>query len=369
MQAALRRNPKYPDWSRQLDLFTDATGMLRCKGRLENAELPSDTKNPILLDAGHHVTTLIVMESHRRVMHCGVKATLTQIRARFWIVRGRQFVRKILHRCTTCRRLEGQPYRAPPAPPLPEIRVKEATPFLYTGVDFAGPLYVKSLQQSASLKVWICLYTCCVTRAVHLNVVPDLTTAAFLRSFRRFTARRGSPSVIVSDNGSTFKPASQQIMAMMTDPSVRQYLAMERMQWRFNLEKAPWWGGFFERLVKSVKRCLKKTIGGAKLTYEELLTVVVEAEAILNSRPLSYVSTEDLEEPLTPSHLLCGRRLLTLPDDDTGDAPEFVPQADRSDLTKRLRHLSNVMNHFWRRWSCELPIVTPVARALARPYP
>ena len=353
VQAAVRRNPKYPDWSRQLDLFTDATGMLRCEGRLENAELPSDTKNPILLDAGHHVTTLIVMESHRRVMHCGVKATLTQIRARFWIVRGRQFVRKILHRCTTCRRLEGQPYRAPPAPPLPEIRVKEATPFLYTAVDFAGSLYVKSLQQSASLKVWICLYTCCVTRAVHLDVVPDLTTAAFLRSFRRFTARRGSPLVIVSDNGSTFKPASQQIMAMMTDPSVQQYLAMERMQWRFNLEKAPWWGGFFERLVKSVKRCLKKTIGGAKLTYEELLTVVVEAEAILNSRPLSYVSTEDLEEPLTPSHLLCGRRLLTLPDDDTSDAPEFVPPADRSDLTKRLRHLSNVMNHFWRRWRDE----------------
>ena len=287
-------------------------------------------------------------------MHNGVKATLTELRARFWIVRGRQFVRKLLHQCVTCRKLEGRPYKAPPPPPLPEIRVKETAPFSCIGLDFAGPLYVKSLgKQLHELKVWICLYTCCVTRAIHLDVVPNLTAPAFLRSFRRFTARRGNPSVIVSDNGSTFKPASKQIVALMNDPSVQQYLATERMQWKFDLQKAPWWGGIFERLVKSVKRCLRKTIGGAKLTYEELLTVVIEAEMILNSRPLSYVSTEDLEEPLTPSHLLCGRRLLSLPDDNTSDSPDFDPEITQGELNKRMHHLSNVMNHFWRRWRNE----------------
>ena len=200
------------------------------------------------------------------------------------------------------------PIEAPPPPPLPEFRVKECSPFTYTGVDFAGPLYVKN-HSGPQQKVWICLYTCCVTRAIHLDLVPSLTASAFMRSLRRFSARRGTPLLMVSDNGKTFKSAAREITKLMNDPGVKQYFANARMKWTFNLEKAPWWGGIFERLVRSVKRCLKKTIGGATLTYEELLTVVVEVEMILNCRPLSYVSGEDTEEPLTPSHLLCGRRL------------------------------------------------------------
>ena len=110
------------------------------------------------------------------------------------------------------------------------------------------------------------------------------------------------------------------------------------MKWTFNLEKAPWWGGIFERLVRSVKRCLKKTIGGATLTYEELLTAVVEVEMILNGRPLSYVSGEDTEEPLTPSHLLCGRRLMSLPDSNTSDTPYYDIDVQPQDLSRRMQH-------------------------------
>ena len=125
------------------------------------------------------------------------------------------------------------------------------------------------------------------------------------------------------------------------------------MKWTFNLKKAPWWGGIFERLVRSVKRCLKKTIGGATLTYEELLTVVVEVEMILNCRLLSYVSGEDTEEPLTPSHLLCGRRLMSLPDSNTSDTPDYDIDVQPQDLSRRMQHLSNVRNHFWKRWRNE----------------
>ena len=116
---------------------------------------------------------------------------------------------------------------------------------------------------------------CYVTRAIHLDLVPDLTANAFLRSFRRFTARRGRPSLEVSENGKTFKPAAREITRILKDPGVKQYFAAEHMKWSFNLEKAPWWGGVFERLVRSVKRCLKKTISGAGLTYEELQTLVI----------------------------------------------------------------------------------------------
>ena len=95
---------------------------------------------------------------------------------------------------------------------------------------------------------------------------------------------------------------------------VQQYLSGLGVQWVFNLPKAPWWGGFFERLIQSTKRCLRKIIGQASFSYDELLTAVIEVEGVLNSRPLSYVSVDDLDEPLTPSHLLSGRRILSLPD-------------------------------------------------------
>ena len=125
------------------------------------------------------------------------------------------------------------------------------------------------------------------------------------------------------------------------------------MKLTFNLEKAPWWGGVFDRLVKSVKRCLKKTICGARLTYEELLTVIIEVEVILNCRPLSYVSSEDSKEPPTPSHLLCGHRIMSLPDNRSSGAEDSDTDVQPQDLDRRMRHLSNVMKIFWKRWSNE----------------
>ena len=287
-------------------------------------------------------------------MHNGVKETLTELRSKFWLVKGRQAVKKLLHNCVTCRRYEGKPYKAPPPPPLPDFRVTTAPAFTFTGLDYAGPLYVKGAKKNNERKVWICLYTCCVTRAVHLDIVPDLTPEAFLRSFRRFIARRGLPSKIVSDNATTFKSASKQITELMNNPGMKQYLSEKKVQWIFNLERAPWWGGLFERMVRSMKRCLKKTIGGAKLTYEKLMTVTVEVEMILNSRPLSFVSSEDVDEPLTPSHLLHGRRLLNLPDSvNTRDLSDPDFEMSSTDLSKRMSHLSNAMNHFWYRWKNE----------------
>ena len=311
--------------------------------------LPASAKYLILLDKSHYITSLFVRDSHKQVMHGGVKLTLTELRSRFWIVQGRQFVRKLLYECVVCRRLEGRPYVAPPPPPLPEFRVKGEPPFTYVRIDFVRPPYVKSLN-SPQQRVWICLYTCCVTRALHLGLVPDLTANVFLRSFRRFTARRGRTSLVVPDNGRTFKPAAWEITRIFNDPGVKQHFAREHMKWTFNLEKAPWWGGVFERLVKSVKRCLKKAISGARHTYEELLAVIIEVEMILNCRPLSYVSSEDYEEPLTPSHLLCGHRIMSLPDNRSSEAEDSDTDVQPQDLDWRMRHLSNVINHFWKRW-------------------
>lgn len=105
--------------------------------------------------------------------------------------------------------------------------------------------------------------------------------------------------------------------ATLESPEVKRYFANVNISWSFNLEKAPWWGVIFERMIQTTKRCLRKTIGSARLTYDELLTSVTEVEMIINSRPLTYQSSEDAEEPLTPSHLLLGYRVLSLP--DSGD--------------------------------------------------
>lgn len=175
----------------------------------------------------------------------------------------------------------------------------------------------------SSHKVRICLYTCCAVRDIHLDIVPDMTTSAFLRSLKRFTARRGIPKKFISDNGKTFKSAAKLLSAITSCEEIQQYLSGAGIEWVFNVERAPWWDGIFERMVRSTKCCLKKMIGQAQLSYDEILTAVAEVESIINSRPLTYVSTNDLEEPLTLSHSLAGRRLLNVHDrlciDDESD--------------------------------------------------
>ena len=287
----------------------------------------------------HPVCELIIKHCHERVKHNGVQETLMQLRARFWIIKERSFIHKVIHQCIVCCKLEGIPYKLPLPPPLPAFRVKDAPPFSFTGLDFAGPLFMQSKESSDSTMVWIALYTCCVVRAVHLNLVPDLSTGTFLNSFRRFTARREFPLRVVSDNWKTFKSTAITINRSLSMPEVQKHFGGLRISWTFNLERAPWWEGFFERMIKSVKRCLRKTMGNTSLTHDELLMALVEVEMALNSRPHSFVSSEDLEEPLTPSHLLIGCRILSLPSHSHKEDPDFKASVPPDNLIKRMRHL------------------------------
>ena len=229
--------------------------------------------------------------------------------------------------------------------------MKEDPAFTFTGVDFAGPLMIRTEGPNKNSKTWICLFTCFVTRAVHLDIVLDMSAEAFIRCLKRFAARRGLPHRFISDNGKTFKAASKFLKSVFKDDAVTDHLAERGCEWTFNVERAPWWGGAFERMVQSTKRCLRKMVGQASLNYDELITAVTEIESIINSRPLSYISA-GAEEPLTPSHLLIGRRVLNLPDyqDHLCDQGDEDFDIDSSQLTRRMRHLSNTLNHFWKRW-------------------
>ena len=150
---------------------------------------------------------------------------MTETRRKFWVPKGRSLVKYLIHHCTLCKTFEGAPFKSPPPPPLPVFRVKENPAFLYTGVDFAGPLTIHTKHTTNSQKVWICLFTCLVTRAVHLDVVTDMSTLSFLRCLKRFASRRGLPHKFVSDNGKTFKAASKYIKVVFEDHTVEEHLA------------------------------------------------------------------------------------------------------------------------------------------------
>jgi len=149
---------------KQLNVYIDECGILRCRGRLQHAELSEGSRCPILLPRNDRFTRLVINKHHIQILHCGVSQTLSNVRYKFWIPQGRATVKSVLRQCNVCRRCEGGPYKVPEMPPLPKSRVTSSAPFSKTGLDYLGPLYVK--EHTDTNKVWICLFTCMVTRAI-----------------------------------------------------------------------------------------------------------------------------------------------------------------------------------------------------------
>ncbi|XP_064486068.1 uncharacterized protein LOC135398613 [Ornithodoros turicata] len=332
---------------RDLHPYLDKDGILRITGRLQRGEESEEVKHPIVLPKDHRFTQLLIVRAHRRLLHSGVRDTLVELRELYWIIQARQAVKKELYKCHRCRRQRARPAFQETAP-LPPDRITRAEPFEVTGVDFAGPLFYKAPDVN-SKKCYIALFTCAVTRAVHLEIVDDLTTQRFLMAFRRFVSRRGLCKVIYSDNALTFKRASKDLNSLwksVRHPDVLDYLSQSRIQWKFIVERAAWWGGFWERLVRTVKDVLRRSLAKALLRHDELVTVLTEVEAIINSRPLTSVcdSAEDLSV-LTPSHFLIGRRLTALP---AGTATPTT--SDSNTLIKSYRYREQLLNSFWNRW-------------------
>ena len=147
----------------------------------------------------YHITRLIIEQCHRTVMHNGLRETLTQLRTRFWISKGRQRVKKVIAKCNVCKKIEGKSYGVPLTPPLPPFRLSDEFAFTKIGQDYAGPLFVKDIYSKASNmnKAYIALYTCANSRALHLDLVPELSSEAFLRSLKGFVGRRGIPKEVL----------------------------------------------------------------------------------------------------------------------------------------------------------------------------
>ena len=325
----------------QLGLRVDGNGILRCFGRFQQYE----DQQPIYLPKQHHLTSLLIMDSHRRVLHMGVASTLAEIRSRFWVPKGRQEVKKMIRSCNHCKRYSAKPYEQPATAPVPDFRVTPGYAFLTTGVDFAGPFYCKDGRRQK--KTYITLFTCATSRAVHIELVDDLTAKTFRKSLKSLMTRRGTPQLIVSDNAKTFQATARWLQSIVKNERVQDLLQEQKINWRFNLSRSPWWGGFFERMIGMVKTTLKKTLGLANLTVSELQEVLLDIEFCLNNRPLTYQTDQLDDEVLTPNHLVHGRRIKPIREE------EIFSDEDKIPARKRLRYLQKCREKYWKRWSRE----------------
>lgn len=343
---------------KQLGLYLDDDGLLRCKGRIDQAEISESARRPILLPKNERFTHLLVEKVHRQSLHSGVSQTLSQVRYKYWLPHGRATVRSVLRNCTVCRRHEGGPYRMPVMAPLPKTRVSEAIPFSRTGLDYLGPMYIKT--SDGQRKVWVCLFTCMVTRAIHLELLQDMSAEEFLLGFRRFISTRGTPVEIVSDNALQFKTASEVLNLLWRNvikcDEVQTYASNIGVKWTFIVELAPWMGGFYERLVSLVKRALRKTVNRKLLSYVQLETVIKEVEAVVNARPLVYVGGDiDSTISLSPKHFLTLNPNTGIPelepDNNDTDYSPYESTAER--LLQTWKKGQKLLNLFWKVWRDE----------------
>ena len=254
--AHFKGNSCKPAIVHQLKLVND-NGLIRSVGRLKYSSMTDSCKYPILLPSNSPLTRLIIADAHVLTLHSGVNGVLNFLRERWWVPRGRQAVKKVISGCVSCLKVQGKPYTYPADPPLPAGRVAKAKPFQVCGVDYSGALSVKS--NDGLIKAYIVLFTCAITRAIHLEVVYSLSEEDFLRAFIKFSSRRSFPQILYSDNASNFVATSNTLEQVANSRSVSEYFADNRLQWRFITPRAAWHGGIWERMIGLVKSTLKRS--------------------------------------------------------------------------------------------------------------
>ena len=337
----------------KLNPVLDDNGMLRVGGRLTKAPIEFDAKHPLILPGHHHVTHLIIRECHETIGHSGQNFVHSIVREKYWIVKGKSSVRKVIQDCMKCKKRDAKRGEQIMAD-LPEDRLTpDKPPFTYVGVDYFGPLYVR--QGRSQVKRYGCVFTCLTIRAVHIEIAHSLDTSSFLNALRRFISRRGTPEMIRSDNGTNFVGGERELREALetwNQQKINNDLCQKGISWKFNPPLSSHMGGVWERQIRTIRRILKVLLDEQMVTDEALTTLMAEVESIVNSRPITPLSNDPNDlEPLTPNHLLLLRR-----------SPQCLPPGtfnkDDSFSRRRWRQVQYLANVFWRRWSKEyLPLL------------
>ncbi|XP_062538804.1 uncharacterized protein LOC134207100 [Armigeres subalbatus] len=333
--------------------FLDDKGMIRVGGRLRLADAPYDVKHQLVLPGFHPFTKLLLAHVHLKLLHGGNAMTLSVVRDEFWPLNGRKAVRSAIRSCYQCCKANPRPIKQPIGQlPIPRVTANEA--FVCTGVDYCGPVFLKPThRKAAACKCYICVFVCLSTKAVHLELVSDLSTPAFLMALDRFVWRRNKPQHLYSDNGTNFIGAKNALhhLYQMLQPGpdndkITKHLAENNIQWHLIPPRAPNFGGLWEAAVKVAKTHLVRQLGSSLLSFEEFVTVLTKIEGCMNSRPLLPLSSDPNDlGALTPSHFLVRNMIRPLPEADVRNVP-----LNRLSQYEKLQKYAQT---FWYRWRNE----------------
>ncbi|XP_041673753.1 uncharacterized protein LOC121529829 [Drosophila eugracilis] len=289
---------------------------------------------------------MIVQQHHEKMCHQNAEATIGSIRSKFWITNLRRLLRRVVSKCNVCKLRKARPTQ-PEMGPLPADRLEaNGWPFKFTGLDNFGPLFVSIGRRTE--KRWVALFTCLTTRAIHLEMAHDLSTDSCIIAMRNFMSRRGPVVRIRSDNGKNFVGADREAkrFSEVVEPAqIQGELSSKGVEWIFNCPANPAEGGAWERMVQCVKKVLAHTMKELAPKEHVMENLLIEAESIVNTRPLTHLPvTVDQEAPLTPNDLLKGAS--GIPDLPKDDGQEPVRSATR----KQWRIARMMRDRFWKRW-------------------
>lgn len=318
-------------------------GILRVKGRIDKLQWGSKAmKRPIILPRHNRVTFLLIDSLHRHYKHQNNETVVNELRQEYWIPRMRVEVRRVKTQCQQCKLEKVKPITVEMAP-LPEARLAPYfRPFTYTGLDYFGPVYVTIGRRKE--KRWVALFTCLTIRAVHLEVVDSLSTDSCIIAIRNFINRRGCPRQIHSDNGTNFKGVSKELKKALEGVDfevLAESLSLQNLEWVFIPPYSPHKGGAWERMVRSVKAVVGHLLNDKSLRPATLESFLIEAENMVNSRPLTYVPLEtENDEALTPNHFLL----------QSSNGIKENWRFPEKLLRKQWKISQELANHFWSRW-------------------
>lgn len=333
-------------------IFDATEKLLRVGGRIKNAVLPYDQKHPLILPEKNQFTDTVIEAIHREELHVGQSGLLAKVRQHFWPVNAKRTIKRIVWRCITCFKRKPRDVEQLMGN-LPIARVTAAEPFVRTGVDYAGPFHLKQGRLRAPIKSYVCVFVCMTTKAIHLELVSSLTADGFLGALHCFVGRRGNVSEMFSDNGTNFIGGERQLTELrqllksqLLGNKIDDFCQPRGILWRFNPPKAPHQGGLWEAGVKSMKTLLYKVMNESYFNYEEMTTLLVQIEAILNSRPLIDQGNDPTGyEALSPAHFLIGRELTAV--------AEPLYDGIKENMLSRYQLVQRRKQSFWKRWSSE----------------
>ncbi|XP_063636132.1 uncharacterized protein LOC134806742 [Cydia splendana] len=345
------RAPDKDDRLAKLSVYMDGDHIIRLRGRIAAGDLEEETVRPIVLHGKHHYTKLYVSHVHEQLHHGGTEIVVNDLRQRVHIVKIRPTVKQVIAQCPKCRLRRAKP-AAPSTGDLPAARLAHhVRPFTYTGLDYYGPQEVTVGRHRE--KRYVALFTCMTSRAVHLEMVASLSTDSAINALRRFIARRGCPTELWSDNGTAFRGAHRELAEAMRDAA-----HARRINWRFLPPAAPFMAGVWERMVRTVKEAMKATLHEKYPSDETLQTLLAEAEATVNSRPLTYVAVNPEDPPaLTPNMILLGP-------DCYSPAPGTFEESD-TNARQHWKRAQQLADTFRQRWVREY---APLLQHRREPY-